>query len=625
LKLQAKEAIKPAPKPAPAPEAAVETDKAIPLPRLLTVRELADALEVSAIDVIKSLMQNGVMASINQTIDFDTAAIVAADLGFEVKPMPSPTPEAVAEAETPMPDRRRLLAAEDESLLVPRPPVVTVMGHVDHGKTTLLDAIRETNVIATEAGGITQHIGAYQVEKNGHKITFLDTPGHEAFTAMRARGAQVTDIAVLVVAADDGVQPQTLEALNHARAAKVPIIVALNKIDKENANPERVKKQLSEAGLVVEEWGGDTICVPVSAKKKIGIDQLLEMILLVAEMQELKANPNRPAIGTIIEARLDRAKGPLATVLVQQGTLKVGDNVVVGPIYGKVKAMFNDKGKRVRKAEPATPVEILGLAEVPQAGDILEVVSDEKTARALAQERLEKQQAMAATPPPKVSLDDLFAQVQAGKVKELNIILKADVQGSLEPIVNSLNKLGDEKVKVKVIHQGIGAITESDIALAVASGAIVIGFNQRPDQAARSLAEKEGVDVRFYDVIYNLVDDVQKALQGLYEPKFQEVLEGKAEVRAVFKVGKDGAVAGCYVLEGLVSRGAVAKVIRNGETIATTRIISLRRFKEDVKQVQQGYESRRKILLKPIVRNAFPDDRLEDYQPCPEELNAWPT
>jgi translation initiation factor IF-2 len=582
--------IKPAPGTAAA-EAAAEIDKTIRLPRVLTVKDLAETLDVNAVDVIKSLMQNGIMASINQVIDYDTAEIIAADLGFQVKPVAGLTAEpesAEAKAEA-RPIRKRMLEG-DEGNQLPRPPVVTIMGHVDHGKTSLLDAIRQTNVIATEAGGITQHIGAYQVEKNEHKITFLDTPGHEAFTAMRARGAQVTDIAILVVAADDGVQPQTLEALNHARAAQVPIIVAMNKIDKEGANPDRVKQQLSDAGLIVEDWGGDTVSVPVSAKKKIGIDQLLEMILLVADMQDLKANPNRPAVGAIVEAQMDKAKGPMATVLVQHGTLKLGDTVLVGETFGKIKAMFNDKGKRIRKAEPATPVSILGLPEVPSAGDTLEVVADEKTARALAMDRQEKRQRAEAGPGVKVSLDDLFAQIQAGNVKELNLILKADVQGSVEPIVNSLNKLGDEKVKVKVIHTGIGAIRESDVSLAAASKAIVVGFNERMDPAAKQVADTLGVDVRFYDVIYNLVDDVQKALQGLYEPKYQDVLEGKAEVRTVFKVGKSGGVAGSFVLEGPITRSSSARVLRDGKVIFTGKIAGLRRFKDDVREVERGYE-----------------------------------
>jgi translation initiation factor IF-2 len=575
---------------AQASEAAGELETGIRLPRVLTVKDLADTLDVNAVEVIKSLMENGIMASINQVIDYDTAEIIATDLGYTVRPASSPVETSVTEASPEAVPQRKRFLEEDKGKLVTRPPVVTIMGHVDHGKTSLLDAIRQTNVIATEAGGITQHIGAYQVDKNDHKITFLDTPGHQAFTAMRARGAQATDVVILVVAADDGVQPQTLEALNHARAAKVPIIVALNKIDKDGANPDRVKQQLSDAGLVVEEWGGDTVLVPVSAKKKIGIDHLLEMILLVADLQDLKANPDRPAVGTIVEAQMDKAKGPLATVLVQHGTLQLGDTILVGEIVGKVKAMFNDKGKRIRKAEPATPAGILGLPEVPLAGDTLEAVADEKTARALASDRIEKRQRAAETGTAKVSLDDLFAQIQAGHVKELNIILKADVQGSLEPIVNSLTRLGDEKVKVKIIHKGIGSIGESDVSLAVASKAIVVGFNQRADPAAKSLAEKEGVDIRFYDVIYNLVDDVEKALKGLYEPKYQDVLEGKAEVRAIFKVGKTGAVAGCFVLEGPITRTSMAKVVRDGKTLFTGKLSGLRRFKDDVKEVEKGYE-----------------------------------
>ena len=562
------------------------------LPRVIVVRELAEAMEVSPVEVIKDLIKIGIIATVNQLIDFDTAAIVAADFGYEARPRVTAAPQP-ALAEEPekkeAPKRRRLVVDEEGGVL--RPPVVNIMGHVDHGKTSLLDAIRQTNVIATEVGGITQHIGAYQVEKNNRKITFLDTPGHEAFTAMRARGALVTDIAILVVAADDGVQAQTLEAINHARAAGVPILVALNKIDKENALPDKVKQQLSYAGLVVEEWGGDTICVPISAKRKVGIDDLLEMILLVADLHELKANPNRAASGTIVEAELDKTRGPLATVLVQQGTLRVGDNVLVGPIAGKVKAMFNDKGKSVKKAEPATPVGILGLDDVPQAGDILEVVADEKTAkeRALAlQEKSQRETAMQAGA-ARVTLEDFFKQIQAGEVKELNIVLKADVQGSIEPIVNSLSKLGDEKVKVKLLHQAAGIINESDIRLASASKAIVIGFQVRPDPAAKQLAELEGVDVRYYDIIYNLVDDVQKALTGLYEPKYADVLDGKAEVRALFKVGK-GQIAGLSVTEGTIARTDTVKVLREGKEVFAGKLASLKRFKDDVREVTKGFE-----------------------------------
>jgi len=556
------------------------------------VKELADALGISSVDVIKELMKNGIMAPINQVIDYDTAAIVAADLGFEIQPLPVTEPEVVAVAEPPAeekPAKRRKLAEEDARLAQPRPPVVTIMGHVDHGKTSLLDAIRRTNVAAGEAGGITQHIGAYQVEEKGKKITFLDTPGHEAFTAMRARGAQVTDIAVLVVAADDGVQPQTIEAINHARAAGVPIVVALNKIDKENANPERVKQQLAETGLVPEEWGGSTVVVPVSAKKGIGISDLLDMILLVAEMGDLKANPNRPAVGTIVEAELDKAKGPIATVLVQNGTLKVGDHVVVGDIYGRVRAMFNDRGKAIKRAEPSTPVGILGLTEVPTPGDILEAQPDEKTARALAAQRREQKQREATARGPRVSLDDLFQQIQAGTVRELNIILKVDVQGSLEPIVTSMERLSDEQVKVRVLHQGTGAITESDVTLAAASKAIVIGFNVEPDAAARRMAELQGVEIRTFKIIYDLVDAIGKAVKGLYEPKYADVPDGHAEVRALFKTGK-GMVAGCFVVDGTVSRNSLARVRRDGEIVFDGKIASLRRLKEDVTEVKAGLE-----------------------------------
>ena len=587
------------PKPEAAPAAPAEVAPAVTvagnvleLPRVIVVRELAEAMEVSPVEVIKDLIKNGIMATVNQLIDFDTAAIVAADFGYEARERVTAVPQAIIEGKEEKkeaPRRRRLVVDEEGG--VPRPPVVTIMGHVDHGKTSLLDAIRQTNVIATEVGGITQHIGAYQVEKNSRKITFLDTPGHEAFTAMRARGAQVTDIAVLVVAADDGVQAQTLEAINHARAAGVPIIVALNKIDKDNALPDKVKQQLSDAGLVVEEWGGDTICVPISARRQIGIDDLLEMILLVADLRELKANPNRSALGTIVEAELDKAKGPLATVLVQHGTLRISDNVVVGPIAGKVKAMFNDKGKAVKKAEPSMPVGILGLDGVPQAGDILEVVADEKTAkeRVLALQETSQREASAQAGVARVTLEDLFKQIQAGEVKELNIILKADVQGSIEPIVNSLSKLGDEKVKVKLLHQAAGIINESDIRLASASKAIVIGFQMRPDPAAKQLAELEGVDVRYYDIIYNLVDDVQKALTGLYEPKYADVLDGKAEVRATFKVGK-GQVAGLSVTEGTIARTDTVKVLREGKEVFAAKIASLKRFKDDVREVTKGFE-----------------------------------
>jgi translation initiation factor IF-2 len=458
------------------------------------------------------------------------------------------------------------------------------MGHIDHGKTSLLDAIRQTNVIATEAGGITQHIGAYQVEIDSRKITFIDTPGHEAFTAMRARGAQVTDIAVLVVAADDGVMPQTIEAISHARAAGVPIVVAINKIDKPNANVEQVKKQLSEQGLLIEEWGGDVICVPISAKKKQGISELLENILIVAEMLELKANPHCSASGAIIEAGLDRTKGPIATVLVQNGTLSIGDNVVVGDTWGKVKAMFTDAGKRVKSSGPATPVKILGLNGVPRAGDILKVVSCEREAKIVAQKRRQEKQLQTGV----ISLDNLSSRIQQGK--ELNIVLKADVQGSIEPLRNSLEQLEMDKLKVHIIHSGSGSITEGDVLLALASKGIVIGFNTRPDPGAKQLAELEGVDIRCYEVIYDLADDVEKALKGMLEPSYIEVIEGRAEVRAVFSSSKHGKVSGAYVQSGKVSRGALARIFRQGQKVHQSSVSSLRRFKDDVKEVEAGFE-----------------------------------
>jgi translation initiation factor IF-2 len=463
------------------------------------------------------------------------------------------------------------------------------MGHVDHGKTSLLDTIRKTKVAAGEAGGITQHIGAYQVEVNGKKITFLDTPGHEAFTAMRARGAHVTHIAVIVVAADDGVMPQTREAIDHARAAKVPIIIALNKIDKANANPDLVKQQLAEIGVVIEEYGGDVVCVPVSARKGTGIDDLLEMILLVAEVQDIKANPNRPATGVIIEAKLEKSTGPIATVLIQQGTLKMGDNIVVGPLAGKVRAMFNDRGKRIQKAPPSTPVSILGLPEVPKAGDHLEVAPDERTAKQMAQKIAEERRSE-NVPLGQVSLDTLYMQMQEGAVKELNVVLKCDVQGSAEAIKNALSKVGEENIKVRLIHEGIGNISETDVHLAAASGAIVIGFNVKADGAALREAQKEGVDIRYYNVIYKLIDDIQAALTGMLEPTFREVIEGHAEVIQIFKAGKNTVIAGCRVTDGKIVRSAQARILRKNAKIYEGKILSLRRGKDDVREVATGYE-----------------------------------
>ncbi|MHB1132644.1 MAG: translation initiation factor IF-2 [Chloroflexota bacterium] len=554
------------------------------LPATLTVKELAETLNVGPAQVIKELLSNGVMANINQLVDFDTAAIVAAGLGFDVEqeaaPEPiAPTAEELAEAE------------EDKVNQVERPPVVTIMGHVDHGKTSLLDAVRKTKVTEQEAGGITQHIGAYQTEIHGKKITFLDTPGHEAFTAMRARGAQATDVAVIVVAADDGVMPQTVEAINHAKAANVPIIVAINKVDRADANPDRIKQQLSDLGLVVEEWGGDTIAVPVSAKRKTGIDRLLEMILLVAEMGDLKANPKRRGDGIVVEAKLDKTRGPLATVLIQNGNLKVGDYVVVGGVYGRVRAMFNDRGKPVKRADPATPVEILGLSAVPEAGDTLRAVVDERTARSMVQQAVQRRQEVLAQPSGgSVTLEDLFKQIAEGQVKDLNIILKTDVQGSIEPLRASLERLGTGQVHVHLIHEGTGNVTESDVLLAVASKAIIVGFNVKQEPGAIKRAESEGVDIRLYTVIYNMVDDVQKALTGMLEPVYKEVLEGRAEVRQVYKIGKTNAVAGCAVLEGKLTRNSMGRVLRGGQVVTEGKLSGLRRFKDDVREVLAGYE-----------------------------------
>jgi translation initiation factor IF-2 len=537
-------------------------------------------------------MNYGMMVPITESIDFDTAVVVGEELGIAVNPevIVEPVVEQ-AEPEAPRTLRQKILADEKPEALVIRPPVVTVLGHVDHGKTTLLDAIRETRVVEGEAGGITQHIGAYQVEREGRKITFLDTPGHEAFTAMRARGAMVTDMAVLVVAADDGVMPQTKEAISHARAAQVPILVALNKIDKANANPDRVKQELADNGLLIEEYGGDVICVPVSAKLRRGIDDLLESILLVVDIDPLMANPGGRCVGTVIESRLDRARGPMATLLVQNGTLRITDSIVTGETYGKIRAMYNDKGQPINEAPPATPVVVLGLGDVPVAGDTFSVESDERSARAIALERQERKRAESAVAAPKtMSLDTIFAQAQTGQTKELNLILKADVQGSIEPIVSSLEKLGDENLRVKVLHQAAGNITESDVMLAVASSAIILGFSVSVDPAAQRMAETQGVDIRIYNIIYKLVEDVQKALTGLLEPVYREVVTGHAEVRAVFRITKVGRVAGCYVTDGEIIRNSMVRVQRDGETVAEDRLTSLKRFQEDVAEVKTGYE-----------------------------------
>ncbi|OAG27475.1 translation initiation factor IF-2 [Thermodesulfatator autotrophicus] len=561
------------------PPTAPPKEKKIKVYESIQVGELAKAMGVKASDIIKKFMELGTMVTINQSIDPETAAIVAAEFGYEVE-QAAIEEEQLLEYTPPSPEE-----------LKPRPPVVTVMGHVDHGKTTLLDAIRETDVVSKEAGGITQHIGAYKVKlKDGQEITFIDTPGHEAFTHMRARGAQVTDIVVLVVAADDGVMDQTKEAIDHARAAGVPIVVAINKIDKPEANPERVKSELAELGLVPEDWGGDTLYAEISAKKKIGIDDLLELILLQAEMLELKAAPDRPARGRIVESRLDKGRGPVATVIIQEGTLKEGDPFVAGITYGRVRAMLDERGRRLKKAGPATPVEILGFHEVPQAGDDFIVMPDEQKARKVAEYRARKQREAEAAKETKISLDKLFEKLKEGEVKELKVVLKADVQGTLEALQDSLQKLATDEVRVNIIRSGIGAITESDIMLASASNAIVIGFNVRPTSQAKRLAEEEKVEIRFYDVIYKLIEDVKKAMSGLLEPEIEERIMGVAEVRATFKVPKVGTVAGCYVKEGKLERGAKVRLLRDNVVIYTGKIASLKRFKEDVKEVVAGYE-----------------------------------
>lgn len=561
----------------------------IELPPTITVRELAQAIKASPIEVIKTLMANGVMANINQMIDYDTAAVVAAEMGFEAT---LETPQSsVEEDTTEIPLWRRLIADEDPSQLVARPAVVTILGHVDHGKTTLLDAIRHTNVVEGEAGGITQHIGAYQTEHNGRIITFLDTPGHAAFTAMRARGAQGADIVVLVVAADDGVMPQTREAAAHAKAAKVPIIVAMNKVDKPNADPGMVKQQLAEIGLVPDEWDGDTIVVPISAKKNTGLDDLLEAIILVADNQKILANPKGRVIGTVIEAERDRAKGVLATLLVQNGTLDVGDVIVVGSAHGRLRAMFDYRGKQLKKAGPSTPVSVMGLSDVPQAGDVFQVVDSDREARSIVQDRLaEKKEAAAEQVTSAVTLEQLFDRFQAGDLKELRLIVKADVQGSLEPIVSSLNDMNKGDIAINILHAETGNIGENDIMLAAASRAIVIGFNVQADSAARRLAESEGVSIRLYEIIYRLTEDVEKALTGMLEPVEKETVIGQAEVRAVFRISKTGNIAGCYVTNGEFRRNAMIRVKRGGEVIHEGSISSLRHLQDDVREVRQGFE-----------------------------------
>jgi len=559
----------------------------ISLPPQIIVKDLAEVLNVSATEVIRTLIKHSIFANINEVVDYEKAALVAQDIGYEPTSAVATTP--ADDKDRPLSASEAMMASRKEGHTVEVPPVVTIMGHVDHGKTSLLDTIRKTKVAVNEAGGITQHIGAYQVEVNGKKITFLDTPGHEAFTAMRARGAQVTHIAIIVVAADDGIMPQTVEAIDHAKAANVPIIIALNKIDKANANPDRVKQQLAEIGLVIEEYGGEIVCVPVSARKGTGIDELLEYILLVAEIQDIQANLNGPATGAIIEAKLEKNTGVTASVLVQQGTLKMGDTIVVGSISGKVRAMFNDRGKRIQKAPPSTPVSILGLSEVPQAGDHLEVVHDERTAKQRAQQEAEKRRSEAA-PLGQVSLDTLYMQMQEGKVKELNVVLKSDVQGSSGAIKNALSKLGEENMKVRLIHEGIGNISETDVHLAGASGAIIIGFNVKADGAAQREAQKEGVDIRYYEVIYKLIDDIQAALVGMLEPTYREVIDGHAEVLQTFKAGKTTVIAGCRITDGKITRSSQARILRKNEKVFEGKIASLRRGKDDVREVATGYE-----------------------------------
>ena len=562
-------------------EIAKKTPLTVKIPDEIGVGELASRMKKTGAEVVKCLMKNGIMASLSEIIDYDTAALVAMELGCKVEK------EVIVTIEEQLIDD----SEDKEEDLVPRAPVVVVMGHVDHGKTSLLDYIRHSNVVSGEAGGITQHIGAYQVEVNGKPITFLDTPGHEAFTAMRARGAMVTDVAILVVAADDGIMPQTVESINHAKAAEIPIIVAINKMDKPTANPERIKQQLTEYGLVAEDWGGDTIICPISAKTGMGIDNLLEMVTLTAEMRELKANPNRSAHGTVIEARLDKGRGPVATLLVQNGTLKQGDVIIAGMAVGRVRAMTDYKGNKVTQAGPSVPVEIIGMGEVPGAGDDFHAVADERMARELvAQRKEEMKNATTGHAKQKVSLEELFSQIQAGEMKDLNIIVKADVQGSAEAVKASLEKLSNQEVRVRVIHCAVGAINESDVMLAATSNAIIVGFNVRPDKNAADSAHRNNVDMRMYRVIYQAIEEIEAAMKGMLAPKFKEVALGEAEVRQVYKITGVGIVAGCYVTEGKVARNAQIRLVRDGIVIHEGVMNSLQRFKDSVKEVARGYE-----------------------------------
>lgn len=563
--------------------------KAVEIEVPITVKEYAELVKKSGNEIIKALMGLGLMVGLNHSLDEDTIIMLSDEIGVEV--------EIKNRAKDEEEDIEKLLygpvgpeIVDREEDLELRPPIVTVMGHVDHGKTSLLDYIRKSRVVEREAGGITQHIGAYQTTVNNKKITFIDTPGHEAFTAMRARGAQVTDIAILVVAADDGVMPQTIEAINHAKAANIPIIVAINKIDRPAAQPDRVKQQLAEHGLVTEDWGGDTICVPISALKGENIDELLEMVLLVAEMEELKANPNRPAEGVIIESKLDKGRGPVATVLIKNGTLKVGDPLLAGPVSGRVRAMFDDKGKQVKAAPPSMPVEVLGFSDVPNAGDFVQVLEDEKEARQIAERRKEYLQEKSLNADSRVSLEDLYKQIQQGEIKELNVIIKADVQGSIEALRDSFLKLGNEEVSVKIIHSGVGAISETDVNLASASNAVIIGFNVRPDSMARKTAEKEKVEIRTYRVIYQAIEDLKDALSGLLDPELKEEVIGRAEVRDTFRIPGVGVVAGLYVTEGIINRNAHVRLLRDGVVVFEGNIASLKRFENDVREVKEGYE-----------------------------------
>lgn len=580
----------------------IKIEKAVINTEIIPLKVLSEKIGITAAEITKRLFKEGIMKTINDSVDYDTAAFIAADIGVELELKLDKTAEDVL-------SENFFEEKDDDKNLVRRPPVVTVMGHVDHGKTSILDRIRKTNVTAGEAGGITQHIGAYQVTVSGNTITFLDTPGHAAFTAMRARGAQATDIAVLVVAADDGIMPQTIEAINHAKAANVPIIVAINKMDKPEANPERIKTQLTEHGLLPEEWGGDTVLCPVSAKTGEGIEELLESINLVAELKDLKANPDRKAKGIVIEAKLDQSKGPIATILVQNGTLKVADSIVVGTVTGKIRAMTDDKGRRVKEAGPSMPVSIMGLDEVPNSGDILYAVEQEKLSKLVAEERKNKERENMIRASQTVTLDDVFNRIAEGEIKGLNIIVKADVQGSVEAVKDALVKLSNDEVKVNVIHSAVGAINESDIMLAESSGAIIIGFNVRPDSNAKQVAERSGVDIKLYRIIYEAIEDVEKALKGMLAPKFKEIYHGKAEVRQTFKISGVGTVAGCYVTEGKIIRSGKLRIYRNDVMICEGNVLQLKRMKDDVKEVAQGFECG-------ISIEKFNDIKIGDFIEC---------